>query len=42
MRSPFPPEPSDECAQLQKLLTLCWDLPKEVAKPDAEWAKELL
>ena len=42
MRSPFPPEPSDELAQLQRLRTLCRNLFKEMAKPDTEWLGELL
>ena len=42
VRPPVPPEPSDELAQLQRLLTLCTDLSKEVAKPDAEWVQKLL
>ena len=42
VRPPAPPEPGNELAQLQGLLILCTDLPKEVAKPDAEWARVLL
>ena len=38
MRPPVPPEPSNELTQLQRLLSLCADLSKEVAKPDTEWA----
>ena len=41
VRPSVPPEPSDELAQLQKLLALCTDLSKEVAKPDAECVREL-
>ena len=42
VRPPAPLEPSDELAQLQKLLTLCTDLSKEVAKPDTEGVPEPL
>ena len=42
VKPPAPPEPGNELAQLQGLLTLCTDLAKEGAKPDAEWARELL
>ena len=42
MKPPEPPKPGNELEQLQGLLTLCSDLSKEVAKPDAEWVRELL
>ena len=42
VRPPSPVEPSDELAQLQKLLTLYTDLSREVAKPEAGWVRELL
>ena len=42
MRPPAPLDPGNELAQLQGLLTLSTDLPREVAKPDAQWANELL
>ena len=42
VRPPAPPDAGTELAQLQGLLTLCTDLSKEVTKPDAEWAMELL
>ena len=42
VKPPAPPEPGSELTQLQGLLTLCSDLAKEVAKPDAEWGRELL
>ena len=42
VKPPAPPEPGNELAQLQGLLILCSDLSKEVAKPDAEWVRELL
>ena len=41
VRPPAPPEPGNELAQLQGLLTLFTDLSKGVAKLDAEWAREL-
>ena len=42
VKPPAPLEPGNELAQLQGLLTVCTDLSKEVAEPDAEWARELL
>ena len=42
VRPPAPTEPGSELAQLQGLLTLCSDLSRKVAKPDAEWVKELI
>ena len=42
VRPPAPTEPGSELAQLQGLLALCSDLSKEVAKPDAEWVRELI
>ena len=42
LKPPAPPEPGSELAQLQGLLTLCLDLSKEAARPDAEWARELV
>ena len=42
VKPPAPPEPGTELAQLQGLLTIYADLSKEVAKPDSEWARELL
>ena len=41
VRPPAPTEPGSELAQLQGLLTLCSEL-KKVAKPDAEWVRELI
>ena len=35
-------EAGSDFAQLQQLLTQCLELSKEVTKPDAEWARELL
>ena len=42
VKPPAPPEPGSELAQLQGLLTLCSDLSKETARPDVEWARELI
>ena len=42
VKPPAPPEPGNELAQLQGLLTLCSDLPKEVAKPDTDWLRGLI
>ena len=42
VRPPPHPEPGNELPQLQGLLIVCTDLLKEAAKPDAEWARELL
>ena len=41
-RLPAPSEFGTDLEQLQQLVARCMDLPKEVAKPDAEWARELL
>ena len=42
VKCPAPPDPGTELAQLQGLLTLCSDLSNEVARPDAEWVRELI
>ena len=41
-RPPMSTEAGSDLAQLQQLLTQCLELSKEVTKPDAEWARELL
>ena len=41
-RPPTSPESGSDLAHLQQLLTRCMELSKEVTKPDAEWARELL
>ena len=41
-RLPAPAELGTDLAQLQQLLARCMDLSKEMAKPDAEWARDLL
>ena len=38
----MPPGAGTDLEQLQQLLARCMDLSKEVTKPDAEWARELL
>ena len=42
VRPPAPAEDGDQLAQMQRLLNLCMDLCKEVAKRDTEWVPELL
>ena len=41
-RLPVPPGTGTDLDQLQQLLARCMGLSKEVTKPDAEWARELL
>ena len=41
-RPPISSEAGSDLAQLRQLLTQCLGLSKEVTKPDAEWARELL
>ena len=42
MKPSTPPEPLNELAQLQGLITLCSDVSKKAAKQDADWVRELL
>ena len=42
VKPPAPPEPDSELAQLTGLLTICSDLSEDVARPGAEWARELI
>ena len=41
-RLPVHAERRSELAQLQRLLTICLDLSREVAKPDTDWVRELV
>ena len=41
-RRPVHAKPGSELAQLQGLLSICLDLSREVAMPDADWVKELV
>ena len=42
VKRPAPPQSGTELVQLQGLLTLCSDLLNDVARPDAESARELI